>query len=149
MARCSGWPRDSTPTVPTSTLPRSRCSSGARSAATGSTGLSLTRQYYLRVVAARDGSPAAQAGLHTGDYIRAIDGKSTRHMSLHEGERLLRGPVGSKVTLTVLRGSQTDTHEVPLDRVAALPADVTHRIAAPGVGLVRDHRVQRPDVRRN
>ena len=35
---------------------------GARSAATGSTGLSLTRQYYLRVVAARDGSPAAQAG---------------------------------------------------------------------------------------
>ena len=110
---------------------------GARSAPTGSTGLSLTRQYYLRVVAARDGSPAAQAGLHTGDYIRAIDGKSTRHMSLHEGERLLRGAVGSKVTLTVLRGSQTDTHDVPLSRVAAIPAEVTHRIASPGVGLVR------------
>ncbi|AMY09636.1 putative CtpA-like serine protease [Luteitalea pratensis] len=110
---------------------------GVRTAETGSTGLSLTRQYYLRVVASRDGSPAAQAGLHTGDYIRAIDGKSTRHMSLHEGERLLRGPAGSKVTLTVLRGSQTDTHEVPLSRVAALPADVTQRIAAPGVGLVR------------
>lgn len=103
----------------------------------GFTGLSLTRQYYLRVVASRDGSPAAQAGLHTGDYIRAIDGKSTRHMSLHEGERLLRGAVGSKVTLTVLRGSQTDAHEVPLTRVATLPASVTDRIAAPGVGLVR------------
>ena len=110
---------------------------GGNAAALGTTGLSLTRQYYLRVVAARDGSPAAQAGLHTGDYIRAIDGKSTRHMSLHEGERLLRGPVGSKVTLTVLRGSQTDTHDVPLSRVAALKADVTHRIVAPGVGLVR------------
>jgi carboxyl-terminal processing protease len=103
----------------------------------GTTGLSVTRQYYLRVVAARDGSPAAQAGLHTGDYIRAIDGKSTRHISLHEGERLLRGDVGSKVTLTVLRGSQTDTHEVVLTRTAAQPAAVTGRIAAPGVGLVR------------
>ena len=109
----------------------------SRSASVGTTGLALTRQYYLRVVAARDGSPAAQAGLHTGDYIRAIDGKSTRHMSLHEGERLLRGAVGSKVTVTVLRGSQTDAHEVALTRVAATGADVTNRIAAPGVGLLR------------
>lgn len=109
----------------------------ARSAAAGTTGLALTRQYYLRVVAARDGSPAAQAGLHTGDYIRAIEGKSTRHMSLNEGERLLRGPVGSKVNLTVLRGSQTDAHDVTLTRVAATAGDVTSRIAAPGVGLVR------------
>ena len=103
----------------------------------GTTGVSLTRQYYLRVVASREGSPAAQAGLHTGDYVRAIDGKSTRHMSLHEGERLLRGAVGSKVVLTVLRGSQTDAHEVTLTRVAATPADVKTRLAAPGVGLVR------------
>jgi len=103
----------------------------------GVTGLTLTRQYYLRVVAAREGSPAAKAGLQTGDYIRAIDGMSTRHMSLHEGERRLRGAVGSSVNLTVLRGSQTDTHDVPLVRVAALPADVTTRLAAPGIGLVR------------
>ncbi len=105
--------------------------------ADGTTGLTLTRQYYLRVVAARDGSPAATAGLHTGDYIRAIDGKSTRHMSLFEGNRLLRGPVGSTVTLTVLRGSATDTHEVPLTRVASASPAVTGRIAAPTVGLLR------------
>ena len=36
-------------------------------------GLELTRQYYLRVIAARDNSPAAKAGLRTGDYIRAIN----------------------------------------------------------------------------
>ncbi len=107
------------------------------SAAPGVTGIALTRQYYLRVVAARDGSPAAKAGLHTGDYIRAIDGKSTRHMSVHEGERLLRGAVGSSVALTVLRGSQTDVHEVPLTRAAPLDPAVTTRIVAPGVGLVR------------
>ena len=103
----------------------------------GTTGLALTRQYYLRVVAARDGSPAAAAGLHTGDYVRAIDGKSTRHMSLFEGERLLRGPVGSKVALTVLRGSQTDAHDVSLTRAAVPAGEITTRIAAPGVGLIR------------
>src|SRR5215475_4287495 len=36
--------------------------------ASGDVGLELTRQYYLRVVSARDNSPAAKAGLRTGDY---------------------------------------------------------------------------------
>ena len=49
-------------------------------------GVELTRQYYLRVVSARDGSPGAKAGLRTGDYIRAIDGRATRDMSAYEGD---------------------------------------------------------------
>ena len=48
-------------------------------------GLDLTRQYYLRVVSARDGSPAAKAGLRPGDFIRAIDNRPTRDMSAYEG----------------------------------------------------------------
>jgi carboxyl-terminal processing protease len=103
----------------------------------GGTGLTITRQYYLRVVAARDNSPAAAAGLRTGDYIRAINGKSTRHMTLFEGEHLLRGPVGSTATLTILRGSATDTHDVALTLTAAAPAPVTSRMANAQVGLVR------------
>ena len=47
-----------------------------------------------RVISARDGSPAAKAGLQTGDYVRAIDGKPTRDMSVFEGTRLLRGAAG-------------------------------------------------------
>jgi len=56
----------------------------------GDVGLEITRQYYLRVIAARDGSAAARAGLQTGDYIRGIDGKPTRDMPVFEGARLLR-----------------------------------------------------------
>src|SRR2546429_2928946 len=43
----------------------------------GDVGLELTRQYYLRVISARDGSPAAPAGLPGGDYGRAVHDKPT------------------------------------------------------------------------
>jgi carboxyl-terminal processing protease len=103
----------------------------------GEVGLELTRQYYLRVIAARDGSPAGKAGLQTGDYVRAIDGKPTRDMSVFEGTRLLRGQPGSKVTLTVIRGNAADPHEVALVREKAATAVVSGKIAAPEVGYVR------------
>jgi carboxyl-terminal processing protease len=82
----------------------------------GDVGLEMTRQYYLRVISARDGSPAAHAGLQTGDYVRGIDGKPTRDMSVFEGTRLLRGQPGSKVVLTIIRGNAADPHDVPLVR---------------------------------
>ena len=85
----------------------------------GDVGIELTRQYYLRVIAARDGSPAAKAGLRTGDYVRAIDDKPTREMSVFEGMRALRGAPGSKVTLTIIRGNAADPHVVELTRESA------------------------------
>jgi carboxyl-terminal processing protease len=100
-------------------------------------GLEITRQYYLRVIAARDGSPAAKAGLHTGDYIRAINDTPTRDMSVWEGVRALRGAAGTKVTLTIIRGSATDPHIIDLTREVESPSEVTSKIAAPGVGYVR------------
>lgn len=103
----------------------------------GQTGLELTRQYYLRVIAARDGSPAARAGLLPGDYIRAIDGQSTRDATVYEGQRLLRGTPGSKVHLTVLRGNAAEPHEIDLVREELPALAVKSRIAAPGVGYVR------------
>jgi len=103
----------------------------------GATGVELTRQYYLRVVSARDGSPAARAGIRTGDSVRAIDGQPTRNLSALEGARLLRGPVGSKVTLTILRDSLADPHEVVIVREAEAAGDVTGRLQGTGVGYIR------------
>lgn len=100
-------------------------------------GLELTRQYYLRVIAARDGSSAARAGLMPGDYIRAIDGQSTRDTSVYEGQRLLRGKAGTKVRLTVLRGSAAEPHDVELMLEELAPVKVHGRIAAPGTGYLR------------
>jgi carboxyl-terminal processing protease len=89
---------------------------GASATPSGDVGLELTRQYYLRVIAARDGSPAAKAGLQTGDYIRAIDGKPARDLSVFEGARLLRGEPGTKVTLTVIRGNAAEPRDFDLVR---------------------------------
>lgn len=94
----------------------------------GDVGLELTRQYYLRVISARDGSPAAAAGLETGDYVRGIDGKPTRDMSVFEGTRLLRGQPGSKVVLTIIRGNAADPHEVTLVRGRPAGPQVTGRL---------------------
>jgi carboxyl-terminal processing protease len=100
-------------------------------------GLELTRQYYLRVIAARDNSPAAKAGLRTGDYIRAINDLPTREMSVWEGMRMLRGAAGTKVTVTIIRGNAADPHVVELVRQAEPPSVVSGRVAAPGVGYIR------------
>ena len=100
-------------------------------------GVELTRQYYLRVVSARDGSPGAKAGLRTGDYIRAIDGRATRDMSAYEGMRLLRGAVGSKVALLVIRNNAADPHELSLVRDRTTAAEITTRMADAATGYVR------------
>lgn len=103
----------------------------------GEIGVELTRSYYLRVIASRDGSPAAKAGLATGDVIRAIDGKPTREMSVFEGTRLLRGQPGSKVVLTIIRSNAADPHEVTLVREKAAGPFVTGRMLDGEVGYVR------------
>jgi carboxyl-terminal processing protease len=105
--------------------------------AVGDVGIDLTRQYYLRVIATRDDSPAAKAGIRTGDYIRAIGETPTREMSVWEGMRTLRGTPGSKVSVTVIRGNAADPHVIELVRAPIPTNDVSGRIAAPGVGYVR------------
>jgi carboxyl-terminal processing protease len=100
-------------------------------------GLELTRQYYLRVIAARDNSPAAKAGLRTGDYIRMINDMPTHDMSVWEGMRALRGAPGTKVSMTIIRGNAAEPHVVELTRDAEPASAVSNRIAAPGVGYVR------------
>lgn len=103
----------------------------------GDVGLELTRQYYLRVIAARDGSPAAKAGLRTGDFVRAIDGRPTRDMSVFEGTRLLRGKPGSSVTVTIIRGNAADPHEVVLVREEPTVRPVTSRMIEGQIGYLR------------
>lgn len=101
-------------------------------------GIALTHQYYLRVVAARDDSPAAKAGIRPGDFVRVLDSRPTRDMSAYEGQRLLAGAAGSKLKLTIIRGgSAVEPHVVELTREVAGSTDVKSRPQGDAVGYVR------------
>jgi carboxyl-terminal processing protease len=99
-------------------------------------GVEVSRQYYLRVVSTRDGSPAAKAGLRPGDFIRAIDKRSTKDISVYEGDRLLHGQPGTRVALLVIRGNAADPHEVDLVRERPAGPELTSKMADPMTGYI-------------
>ena len=69
-----------------------------------SVGLILSKKFgYLGVVDSIAGSPAAKAGLATGDMIESIKGITTRDMPLAYAQLLLEGESGQSVELSVVR----------------------------------------------
>jgi carboxyl-terminal processing protease len=101
-------------------------------------GITLTHQYYLRVVATRDDSPAAKAGIRPGDFVRLMDSRPTRDMSAFEGQRLLAGAPGSKVKLTVIRGgSAAEPQVIELTREVPGNVEVRSRVQGDGIGYLR------------
>ncbi len=76
------------------------------------------------VIAPLSGTPAEKADLRALDVIREIDGTPTDGMTLESAVRRIRGPEGSKVTLTIERGTET-AREVILTRSKILLKSVT------------------------
>ncbi|NND81015.1 MAG: S41 family peptidase [Gammaproteobacteria bacterium] len=71
---------------------------------------------FVKIVAPIDDTPAAEAGLRTGDLIIRINGKAISGSSLSDATEQMRGEPGTKVTLTILRETQADPFEVELER---------------------------------
>ena len=57
----------------------------------------------VKVISPIDGTPASKAAIKAGDYIIKIDGTQVQGKSLMEAVKLMRGPVGSKINLTIRR----------------------------------------------
>ncbi len=57
----------------------------------------------VKVISPIDGTPASKAGIKAGDYIIKIDGTQVQGKSLMEAVKLMRGPVGSEINLTIRR----------------------------------------------
>ena len=57
----------------------------------------------IKVISPIDGTPAAKAGIKSGDYIVKIDDEQVQGKTLMEAVKLMRGPVGSKIHLTIRR----------------------------------------------
>src|SRR6184192_579923 len=68
------------------------------------------------VVTAMEDTPAAKAGILSGDQILKINGTSTERMDLQDAINILRGPAGRSVTLTLLRPSTKEIKDYTLER---------------------------------
>jgi carboxyl-terminal processing protease len=68
------------------------------------------------VIAAMEDTPAAKAGILSGDQILRINGISTERMDLQDAINVLRGPAGARITLTLLRPSTKEIKEYTLQR---------------------------------
>jgi carboxyl-terminal processing protease len=83
----------------------------------GGLGIEITvKDRMLTVVAPIEGTPADRAGIHPGDRIIKIEGQFTKDMTLMDAVRRLRGPKGSKVTISILREGQAEPFDVTLVR---------------------------------
>ena len=100
-------------------------------------GIEITiKDEILTVVAPIEDTPAWKAGIKPGDKILKINGKSTKGMSLLEAVKLLRGPKGTKVTITILR-DEKDIKEITLVRDVIPIKSVKTKVLEPGYAYVR------------
>ncbi|MGB3308129.1 MAG: carboxyl-terminal processing protease CtpC [Nodosilinea sp.] len=88
----------------------------------------------ILVVAPIEDTPAFEAGIRSQDVILAIDGELTEGMELNDAVSLIRGPVGSSVTLTIRRGEQE--LEVPITRARIEIHPVRYNVQAGPDGQV-------------
>jgi carboxyl-terminal processing protease len=103
----------------------------------GGLGLEVTMEDGLvKVISPIDETPAAKAGIKPGDFIAAIDGTPIQGMALNDAIEKMRGPAGTKVTLTLLRTGAKKPFDVALTR-AIVQVDTVKFHREGDIGYVR------------
>ncbi|MBV9685711.1 MAG: S41 family peptidase [Alphaproteobacteria bacterium] len=103
----------------------------------GGIGVELTLEGKVpEVISPIDGTPAAEAGIEPGDRIVKIDGLPTTGMDVEEVVKRLRGPAGSRVTLTIARNDRSP-FEVTLTRNVIRVVSVKSELKPNNIGYAR------------
>ncbi len=109
-----------------------------RSEARGEIGAAVSKRFgYAAVVSVIPGGPADKAGLQATDIIEAIEGKSTREMSLAEVHNLLSGQPGSNVTVSVVRARRAEPQKMVITRDLVTIPPVNDKMVEDGIGYVQ------------
>ena len=90
--------------------------------------VSVNRNNQPVIVAPMQDTPAAKAGIQTGDIILAVNDKPTEGLSLTETVLLIRGPVGTSVKLLILRENEAAPVEVEIVRAEINPVTVYYEM---------------------
>jgi len=101
-------------------------------------GIEITmKDQILTVVSPIEGTPAYQMGLQAGDQIVKINGTSTKGISLTDAVKMIRGPKGTKVTLTINREGFQHPKDFAITREIIPIHSVKARIIEGGIGYIR------------
>jgi carboxyl-terminal processing protease len=100
----------------------------------------------IRVIAPIDDTPAARAGIKSGDLIIKIDDKLTRGMTLTDAVKLMRGKPRTSLTLTIARKGEAKPLEFSLTRDVIKVQSVRARVIEPGYAFVRVSQFQERTV---
>jgi carboxyl-terminal processing protease len=96
-----------------------------------------TRDKVLTVVAPIEDTPASRAGIQSGDMILRIDGKTTKDMTLMDAVKLMRGPQGTQVTITIMRQGFTEPQDLSLTRAIIPIRSIRSKVLEPGYGYLK------------
>ena len=83
----------------------------------GGLGIEVTQEEgYVKVITPMDGTPAFEAGVEAGDYITAVDGENILGLTLEDAVEMMRGPVGSDITVTIVREGLEEPLDITITR---------------------------------
>jgi len=92
---------------------------------------------FVKVVSPIDDTPAARAGMKTGDLIIRLDDKPVKGLALNDAVKLMRGKPGSDIVLTVVREGEDKPLKITITRAVIQVTSVRNRILEDGYGYVR------------
>lgn len=103
-----------------------------------SIGAALSKRYgYAAVIAVIPGGPADKAGVESGDIIEAIEGRTTRDMSLAEIDGLLAGQPGSVINVSVVRPRKAQPVKAAITRAMVVDPPVSDKMIDEGIGYIK------------
>ena len=106
--------------------------------AKGSIGAAISKRYgYAAVISIVPGGPADKANIEAGDIFEAIEGKSTRDLSLAEIHGILSGQPGSSISVSVVRPRKAQPDKITIIREVVKDPAVTAKLMEDGVGYIR------------
>jgi carboxyl-terminal processing protease len=101
-------------------------------------GIEITlKEGVLAVVSPIEDTPAFRAGIQAGDQILKIDGESTKNLTLMDSVKRLRGPRGTKVTITIMREGFSKPREFTLTRDVIPIRSVRYELMEKEYGYIR------------
>ena len=106
--------------------------------AKGDIGAAVSKRFgYAAVISVIPGGPADKAGIQASDIFEAIEGKSTREMSLAEIHNLLQGQPGSNLNVAVVRARRAEPQKTVITRDIVSVPPVADKMVEDGIGYIQ------------